>query len=98
MRRAGFALYLVYKLYRSSTPFDRLGGDHATVNDCADATAILMSSGGPGAANNVDETRYKIVVRAKTARHTVPSWSVQHVIAFEPSPAPIRVYAATFSV
>lgn len=41
--------YLVYKLYRRRTPFERLGGAQATVSDCVDATAILMSSGGPGA-------------------------------------------------
>jgi len=30
-------------------PFEYFGGDQATVKDCADATAIFMSSGGPGA-------------------------------------------------
>lgn len=30
-------------------PFEYLGGDQATVNDCADVTAILILSGGPGA-------------------------------------------------
>lgn len=42
------SVYLVYRLYRSRTPFEYLGGDQATVNDCADETAILISSGGPG--------------------------------------------------
>lgn len=41
--------YLVYKLYRRRIPFEYLGGDQATVNDCADETEILISSGGPGA-------------------------------------------------
>lgn len=41
--------YLVYKLYRRRTPFEYFGGDQATVNDCADDTAIFMFSGGPGA-------------------------------------------------
>jgi len=55
----------VYKLYRRRTPFEYFGGDQATVNDCADATAILMSSGGPGARtvyNNMSSKQNIFVV------------------------------------
>lgn len=87
--------YLVYKLYRRIMPFEYLGGDQATINDCEDETAILISSGGPGA----EKIKYFYCFRPDwRLRSRLPSCSVQHVIGFEFSPVPIRVYAATFMV
>jgi len=43
-------------------PLEYFGGDQATVNDCADATAIFMSSGGPGAKTIQHVVKRRIIL------------------------------------